>query len=100
MDDAEAVPLTLFTQIGDTILIGTKGFGFYQFEDGAPERAERGPRITSQLYEAHITGFAQFEHLAGGSRKQDCIRLHRRRRALQPRRRRGGQGNFGTWNWE
>ena len=27
-DDADAVPLTLFTQIADTILIGTKGYGF------------------------------------------------------------------------
>lgn len=90
-DDAEAVPLTLFTQIADTILIGTKGFGFYQFEDGAPERAERGPRITSQLYEAHITGFAQFDGIVfagtavAGLSSLDVDEV---------------DGNFGTWNWE
>ena len=99
VDDAEAVPLTLFTQIADTILVGTKGFGFYQFADGAPERAARGPRITSQLYEAHVTGFAQFEHLDGGS----LVRIAFAFTAV------AGlssldidevDGNFGTWNWE
>ena len=92
-EDIEAVPLTRFTQIAGTILIGTTGFGFYQFEDGNPDRAERGPRITSQLYEAHITGFAQFDQgrivfaataVAGlSSLEVDEV-----------------DGNFGTWNWE
>ena len=99
VDDAEAVPLTLFTQIADTILIGTKGFGFYQFEDGAPERAERGPRITSQLYEAHITGFAQFEDLAGGSRTRIAFAFTAVAGLSSLDVDEVG-GNFGTWNWE
>ena len=99
MEDAEAVPLTLFTQIAGTILIGTKGFGFYQFEDGAPERAQRGPRITSQLYEAHITGFAQFEHLAGGSRTR-IVFAGTAVAGLSSLVIDKVDGNFGTWNWE
>ena len=99
VDDAEAVPLTLFTQIADTILIGTKGFGFYQFEDGAPDRAQRGPRITSQLYEAHITGFAQFEHLDGGSRARIAFAFTAVA-GLSSLDVGEVDGNFGTWNWE
>ena len=99
VDDAEAVPLTLFTQIADTILIGTKGFGFYQFEDGAPERAERGPRITSQLYEAHLTGFAQFEHLDGGRRRR-IVFAGTAVAGLSSLYVDEAKGNFGTWNWE
>lgn len=98
-DDAEAVPLTLFTQVADTILIGTKGFGFYQFEDGAPERAERGPRITSQLYEAHLTGFAQFEYLDGGRRKR-VVFTGTAVAGLSSLDVDEVKGNFGTWNWE
>ena len=98
-DDMEAVPLTLFTQIGGTILIGTKGFGFYQFEDGAPDRAERGPRITSQLYEAHITGFAQFEHFDGGHRKKIAFAATAVA-GLSSLYVDEVEGNFGTWNWE
>ena len=98
-DDAEAVPLTLFTQIGDAILIGTNGFGFYQFEDGAPERAERGPRITSQLYEAHITGFAQFEHFDGGRLKEIAFAATAVA-GLSSLYVDEVKGNFGTWNWE
>ena len=98
-EDTEAVPLTLFTQIGDTILIGTKGFGFYQFEDGVPERAQRGPRITSQLYEAHITGFARFEHFDAGSLKQ-IVFAGTAVAGLSSLDVDEAQGNFGTWNWE
>ena len=104
VDDAEAVPLTLFTQVEDTILIGTKGFGFYQFEAGAPERAARGPRITSQLYEAHITGFAQFEHLDGGSRTRIVFAgtAVAGLSSIEADEADGNfvDGNFGTWNWE
>ena len=98
-DDAEAVPLTLFTQIADTVLIGTKGFGFYQFEDGAPERAARGPRITSQLYESHVTGFAQFEHLDGGSLTRIAFAFTAVA-GLSSLDLDEVNGNFGTWNWE
>ena len=56
-----AVWLTRFTQIDRVILIGTRDFGFYRFEDGSsPASAVRGPRGTSQLYAAHVTGFARF----------------------------------------
>lgn len=98
-DDVEAVPLTLFTQIGGTILIGTEGFGFYQFEDGAPERAARGPRITSQLYEAHVTGFAQFEYLDGG-RLKTIVFAATAVAGLSSLDVGEVKGNFGTWNWE
>lgn len=56
-----AVTLTRFTQIDSAILVGTEAFGFYRFEDGSsPGGAVRGPRLTSQLYAAHVTGFARF----------------------------------------
>ncbi len=99
MDDADAVPLTLFTQIADTILIGTRGFGFYQFQDGAADRAERGPRITSQLYEAHITGFAQFEYFDGGRRSR-IVFAGAAVAGLSSLDVDKVDGNFGTWNWE
>lgn len=58
---SRAVWLTRFTQIEGIILIGTRDFGFYRFEDGgSPADAVRGPRLTSQLYAAHVTGFARF----------------------------------------
>ena len=97
-DDAEAVPLTLFTQIADTILIGTEGFGFYQFEDGAPDRAVRGPRITSQLYEAHVTGFAQFVYFDAGS--ETIVFAGSAVAGLSSLDVDEVDGNFGTWNWE
>ena len=99
VDDADAMPLTLFIQIADTILIGTKGFGFYQFEDGAPDRAERGPRITSQLYEAHITGFAQFDYSDGGRRSR-MVFAGTAVAGLSSLDVDEVDGNFGTWNWE
>ena len=92
-DDVEAVPLTLLTQIAGTILIGTEGFGFYQFEDGEPDDAQRGPRITSQLYEAHITGFAQFDRgriVFAGTAVDGLSSIDVDK----------ADGNFGTWNWE
>lgn len=56
-----AVRLTRFTQINSAILVGTQAFGFYRFDDGSsPGGAVRGPRLTSQLYAAHVTGFARF----------------------------------------
>ena len=99
-DDADAVPLTRFTQIADTILIGTRGFGFYQFEDGAPDRAQRGPRITSQLYEAHITGFAQFEYVNRQGRRGRIVFAGAAVAGLSSLDIDEVDGNFGTWNWE
>ena len=108
-EDVDDVPLTLFTQIGgihaagrrgaDTILIGTEGFGFYQFEDGEPGQAERGPRPTSQLYEAHVTGFAQFEHLDGGRRSR-IVFAGTAVMGLSSLDVDEVNGNFATWNWE
>ena len=64
-DDAQTLPLTLFTRIGDKILIGTRGYGFYQFaeQDQDLDNVRRGPRSTSQLYRAHITMFAHHDKL-------------------------------------
>lgn len=56
---SDNVKLTMFTQVGGVILIGARDFGFYQFSDGRTADAERGPRLTSQLYTAHVTGFAR-----------------------------------------
>ncbi|MDE0229426.1 MAG: hypothetical protein OXJ62_11310 [Spirochaetaceae bacterium] len=60
-DEEETVPLTLFTQIGDQVLVGTRGYGFYQFaeQDLDLDNVRRGPRSTSQLYRAHVTVFAR-----------------------------------------
>ena len=90
---ADSVPLTRFTEIDGTILVGTEGFGFYQFPDGQPDRAVRGARITSQLYEAHITGFAQFGDgnivfAATAVAGLSSIEVDE------------ADGKFGTWDWE
>jgi hypothetical protein len=90
---ADSVPLTRFTEIDGTILVGTEGFGFYQFPDGQPDRAVRGARITSQLYEAHITGFARFDgrkivFAATAVAGLSSIDVDE------------ADGNFGTWDWE
>ena len=99
VDDVEALPLTRFTQIADTIMVGTRGFGFYQFEDGTPERAVRGPRITSQLYEAHITGFARFEHVGVGNLTRIAFAFAAVA-GLSSLDVDEVDGNYGTWNWE
>lgn len=59
-DRAQTLPLTVFITIGDRILIGTEGYGFYQFDAGDRnlDDVRPGPRSTSQLYRAHITVFA------------------------------------------
>ena len=87
------MPLTLFAEIRGTILVGTEGFGFYQFPDGQPDRAVRGARITSQLYEAHITGFARFDDgkivfAATAVAGLSSIKVDE------------ADGKFGTWDWE
>ena len=92
-ESVEAVPLTLFAEIRGTILVGTEGFGFYQFPDGQPDRAVRGARITSQLYEAHITGFARFDgrkivFAATAVAGLSSIEVDE------------ADGKFGTWDWE
>ena len=94
-ENVEAVPLTLFTEIDGTILVGTEGFGFYQFPDGQPERAVRGPRITSQLYEAHITGFARFDGAGAG-----IVFAATAVAGLSSLGVSNADGNFGTWDWE
>ena len=90
-DDAQTVPLTLFTQIGNQILIGTRGYGFYQFAvDHDLDNVRRGPRSTSQLYRAHITVFAHhgdfvFAGTAGnGLSSIDVSKAN----------------DTGTWDWE
>ena len=90
---ADSVPLTRFTEIDGTILVGTEGFGFYQFPDGQPDRAVRGARITSQLYEAHITGFARFD---GGKIVFAATAVA----GLSSIEVDEADGKFGTWDWE
>jgi hypothetical protein len=90
---ADSVPLTRFTEIDGTILVGTEGFGFYQFPDGQPDRAVRGARITSQLYEAHITGFAQFGD-------GNIVFAATAVAGLSSLGVSNADGNFGTWDWE
>lgn len=60
-DRAQTLPLTVFIKIDDRILIGTQGYGFYQFDVGDRnlDDVRPGPRSTSQLYRAHITVFAR-----------------------------------------
>ena len=95
-DGVETLPLTLFTQIGDTILVGTERYGFYQFPDGNPGAAKRGPRITSQLYEAHVTGFARFYEDDGKLRVFAATAVA----GLSSLDVDAAKGNFGTWDWE
>ena len=92
-DDASAVPLTLFIAIDGQILIGTEGYGFYQFgvQDRDLSNVRRGPRSTSQLYRAHITVFARhgglvFAGTAGGGLSSIEIAT-----AVK---------DTGTWDWE
>jgi hypothetical protein len=94
-ESVEAVPLTLFAEIRGTILVGTEGFGFYQFPDGQPDRAVRGARITSQLYEAHITGFARFDGDGAG-----IVFAATAVAGLSSLGVSNADGNFGTWDWE
>lgn len=91
-DDSPPLPLTSFTEIRGTILVGTRDHGFYQFTDGeSPESATRGPRLTSQLYEAHVTGFARFEGIVFAATAGDglsSIDLSE------------FDGRLGIWDWE
>ena len=92
-DDVEEVPLTLFIHIEDQMLIGTEGYGFYQFgvRDLDLSDVRRGPRSTSQLYRAHVTMFARhgdlvFAGTAGGGLSSIEIAT-----AVK---------DTGTWDWE
>lgn len=92
-DDVPNVPLTVFIQIGDRILIGTRGYGFYEFFEWDHDLANvrRGPRSTSQLYRAHITMFIRhgglvFAGTAGGGLSSIDVAT-----ALT---------DTGTWDWE
>ena len=92
--DDNPVPLTSFTQIRgtDTILVGTRNQGFYRFEDDeTPESAARGPRLTSQLYEAHVTGFARFGNIVFATTAGDGLSSIDLSEA---------GGRLGTWDWE
>ena len=92
-DELDTVPLTLFAQIGDQILVGTRGYGFYQFgeQDLDLDNVRRGPRSTSQLYRAHITVFVRhgdllFAGTAGDGLSSINIATARK--------------DAGTWDWE
>ena len=92
-DEQPTVPLTQFFQIGDQILVGTRGYGFYQFseQDLDLDNVRRGPRSTSQLYRAHVTVFARHGNLVfagaavGGLSSIDVGTAAR---------------DTGTWDWE
>ena len=92
-DDAQTLPLTLFTQIDDQILIGTRGYGFYQFavQDPNLDNVRRGPRSTSQLYRAHITVFAGHgEYVFAGTAGDGLSSIEISTAAK----------DTGTWDWE
>ena len=92
-DDEATVPLTLFTQVGDQILIGTRGYGFYQFSDDAVDLDDvrRGPRSTSQLYRAHITVFVRHGDLLFAGTAGDGLSSIKVATA---------RDDAGTWDWE
>lgn len=91
-----AVRLTRFTQINSVILVGTEAFGFYRFEDGSsPGGAVRGPRLTSQLYAAHVTGFARF-----GSGKNRIVFAATAGDGLSSIKAADTGGRLGTWDRE
>ena len=92
-DDAQTVPLTLFIRIGDEILIGTRGYGFYQFavQDLDLANVRRGPRSTSQLYRAHITVFASHGEFVFAGTAGDGLSSIEVSTAAK---------DTGTWDWE
>lgn len=92
-DQEQAVPLTLFVQIGDQILVGTRGYGFYQFaeQDQDLDNIRRGPRSTSQLYRAHLTVFARHGDLVFAGTAGDGLSSIKVATAA---------GDTGTWDWE
>ena len=91
-----AVRLTRFTQINSVILVGTRDFGFYRFEDGStPGGAVRGPHLTSQLYAAHVTGFARF-----GSGDDRIVFAATAGDGLSSIEAAKTGGRLDTWDWE
>lgn len=91
-----AVRLTRFTQINSVILVGTHAFGFYRFEDGSsPGGAVRGPYLTSQLYAAHVTGFARF-----GSGEDRIVFAATAGDGLSSIEAAKTGGRLDTWDWE
>lgn len=92
-DEEPAVPLTLFTQIGDQVLVGTRGYGFYQFaeHDLDLDNVRRGPRSTSQLYRAHVTVFARHDNLVFAGTAVDGLSSIDVGTAAR---------DTGTWDWE
>ena len=92
-DEEPTVPLTLFTQIGDQVLVGTRGYGFYQFaeHDLDLENIRRGPRSTSQLYRAHVTVFARHDNLVFAGTASDGLSSIDVGTAAR---------DTGTWDWE
>lgn len=85
--------LTLFVRIADKVLVGTESFGFYQFDvaDVELDGIARGPRSTSQLYQAHITLFADFGEIVFAGTAGD---------GLSSIEARAARDETGTWDWE
>jgi hypothetical protein len=92
-DDEPELPLTLFIQIGDQVLVGTRGYGFYQFaaQDEDLDNVRRGPRSTSQLYRAHVTVFARHGNLVFAGTAGDGLSSIDVGTAAR---------DTGTWDWE
>jgi hypothetical protein len=92
-NDDEELSLTLFWQVGDKILIGTRGYGFYQFgaQDLDLDNVRRGPRSTSQLYRAHITVFIEHGNLLFAGTAGDGLSSITLATARK---------DTGTWDWE
>ncbi len=92
-DEEPTLPLTLFTQIGGQVLVGTRGYGFYQFAEQALDLDDvrRGPRSTSQLYRAHVTVFARHGTLLFAGTAGDGLSSIDIGTAAR---------DTGTWDWE
>lgn len=92
-DDEQVLPLTLFIQIGDQVLVGTRGYGFYQFaeQDEDLDNVRRGPRSTSQLYRAHVTVFSRHGNLVFAGTAGDGLSSIDVGTAAR---------DTGTWDWE
>ena len=78
------------------MLVGTEGFGFYEFEitDVELGAVVRGPRSTSQLYQAHVTTFAYFDE------DEEIVFAGTAGKGLSSIEVETARKDTGTWDWE
>ena len=82
-----------FAEGRSQVLVGTQGYGFYQFtaQDEDLDDVRRGPRSTSQLYRAHVTVFARHGNLVFAGTAVDGLSSIDVGTAAR---------DTGTWDWE